>query len=432
MTVRLPMRRVLVLGSALCSLWALSACALENDPPPAPPAEEPSAASGAVLWQSTPYGEPAGTVQPLGDGIIALTPTTTTLLDHDGNPVWEVEEPENPPFSPQTLIAGEVVVRHAQPDGQTSERARIRVLDGRTGELLWTRVGLDNLRAEAGALYATSCERNGSSCRVLALDAASGSLIWQAPAPAVHGIDLSGSAVIATSYPDGTDLTPDPYAPLTQVDVLDAATGERIGDAQRGVSFDVVDTVLIEQVYAGSTGRSCTLTLSARTLAGKHLWDHTATWTRAGDDSDCTRAPLLLDRPGGVELTGIPGHHELVELRTGRATPTDGAQVVATSDGVEVRVAEGQAQGIDDDGRTLWEAEAPGQVSSADQDILAFGVTGSDGQQRSVLRDVRSGEVVLDVNGRYVGSGDGWIAVYRRSGDSTSAPGRLVLLDWPH
>lgn len=424
------MRRALVGGLAVCCLWSGSACSREDDGPDAAGPGKTPARTEVVLWESAPFVAPGGDAQDLGGRILATTPTTTTLLDHDGSPIWSVQEPGDRRSSQVLVMSNEVVRLSRNDDGSTG--TRLRVLDGSTGKRLWAREGLDNPRSNDDTLFATSCAGDGVACVVLALDPRTGSVTWQRPVPAVSRIDVNGTDVIATSYPEGVDRTVDPHAARTRVDVLDQSTGRPVGETWMAAAFTITDGVLIAESFTESTEDSCALTLTARTVGGDDLWTHRVTWTRPAEDLDCAQTPTVLDRTGAVELTGIPGHHELLDLQTGHVTPADGSQVVASRDGVEVRVVDGQARATDADGTSVWAGEATGQVSLVDDDTIAFDLTDADGAERTVVREIVTGEVVLELEGRFVASGDDWLMAHRDSDTGDQTAGRLVLLEWPH
>lgn len=220
------LHRIAARGVAMCAVAAvLTACSHDRGDDPAP-TQGTAPAARAALWRSHSYVEGTGEVDRIGRDILALTPTSTTRVDSHGHVVWSVREPTRRRAAPEWLVAAGDIMRFSRP-GSWSNKS-VRVLDGRTGKVLWTRTGLHPQAAGSRWFFATRCA-DAAQCRVIALDATTGAVRWRVQVPGVARLAMRGSTLIVTSYPNKTASDGQPAARRGHVDLLDPATGRHLG-----------------------------------------------------------------------------------------------------------------------------------------------------------------------------------------------------------
>ncbi|MDO9455708.1 PQQ-binding-like beta-propeller repeat protein [Nocardioides sp.] len=424
-------------GIAVLVLVALAACSdpATDDPTPKPQTSDPTTGpasapqAGDVLWQTRPLQLRVIGVGRTGAGYVVATNGSTIGYSADGQQEWTVPEPAGRRRSGAAEVDGDVVVRSSLGGRGT----HVRVLDGATGALRWER-DVGGLVVGQGTLFTNSCGGD-AGCTVTAIATATGRVRWQTPASdGLSILEQVGATVQATSFPFGTDRTRDPLGKRTLLQVFDARTGEQRGPDLLGNGFQGVGRVVIEADYSGSVGRDCTAELIARSLDGQERWRRTFDWTLARDDHDCALPLDVSPLAGGrVDVWTRGAFGVVLDATTGRTLWSYGGRrlLIDSAGGVDVVTdsAFRRFRGVDaGTHRPRW--QAAGELSFDDDPagFLGFTEDQDDGTEGFTLRSIRSGEESLTVTGRYVGSGDDWLATVARD----LSTDQVSIVSWPH
>lgn len=422
---------VMLVGVAACSdPGATSRPAASQTAPPSatPSAEATGPGAGDSAPASTTFAWEAGVargsilhVARHPGGVVVMMHARTVGFDDSGRRLWTLPGPRPRGGASGGLNVGDVMIRYTGSDGR--DRRLIHTIDPMSGRRLWS-ARVRDLVISQRTVFTVRCHGPGrpqSGCVTQARDPESGRIQWERAGSEHASLDLSAGILTVTGYPYGTDRSKDPYGERTSVVRYDARSGRRVSPGVLGAEFTVAGRVLIEHGYARSVGRDCQLDLTARGPGNAELWRRSFTWRLLEDDADCdlpvSVQPIDLGR---VVVQTPQGFGQILKLRTGRTMWDFGGNraVYGSAGGVDVVGVRNEVQGFD--ARThqrLWRVSGRVALDALDFSDGLFGTEVRDPgpwYRLQEIRDVRTGEVVVEAPGSVVTVGDGWLGMAAR------------------